>query len=225
MAPRRRLILQIVVLGGLILAFPSTGSAFSGAPVVLTASGPSPVVLTIPTGMYPYWDNHDQVTHTVTFANGLCSLQLAPGAYGQCQFPLLVGQYPYTVDGTIQASVVVNALPPATVTLTARGHTLPRAAQLRLHGTLGWSTCCGPPVFGPIHVPIAVLARPDRYHPFQRLATVRSETRSADGRLVWKLSLRPNAKTIYIAKLTYQPQGEQGRRTAWSRPFKVTLRR
>jgi hypothetical protein len=136
-----------------------------------------------------------------------------------------VGQYRYTVDGTIQASVVVNPLPPTTVTLTARSHTLPKAAHLRLHGTLDWSVCCGPPIFGPLRVPIVVLARPDRHHPFRRLTTVRSEARTPDGGHVWRLNLRPKAKTIYIAKVTYQPVGEQGRRQAWSRPFKVIGRR
>jgi hypothetical protein len=227
MASRRRLIWQVALLGGLILAFPSTGSALCALFVQLTPSGPSPAVVTIgPGGPYPVWTNSDQVTHTVTFANGLCSLQLAPGAYGQCNFPLLVGQYPYTVDGSTQASVVVDALPPSSVTLTAKGHRLSRAAQLHLEGTLEWTQSgCGPPIFGPLRVPIVVLARHDRYHPFRRLTTVRLERREPDGRLVWKLNVRPKAKTIYIARLTYQPLGELGRRTAWSRPFKVSLRR
>jgi hypothetical protein len=226
MVLRRRLIVQIALLGGLILAFPSTGSALCAIFVRLTPNGPSPAVLTIgPGGPYPVWTNNDQVTHTVTFANGLCSLQLAPGAYGQCDFPLLVGQYPYTVDGVTQASVVVNALPPSIVTLAARGHRLPRAANLRLHGTLTWSTSCGPPIVGPLRVPIVVLARHDRYHPFRRIATVRSETRTPYDVYTWQLELHPKAKAIYIAKLTYQPLGEQGSRTSWSRPFKVRVRR
>jgi hypothetical protein len=184
--------------------------------------------MTIPSGMYPVWTNNDQVTHTVTFANGLCSLQLAPGAYGQCQFPFLVGTYPYTVDGAIQASVVVSALPLDTVTLTARSHTLRKTAQLRLHGTLTLEWCCGPPSRSPIRFPIVVLARHDRHHPFRRLTTVRLETYVGDpngNSYVWRLNLHPNAKTIYIAKVTYQPQGEQGQRQAWSRPLKVTLHR
>jgi len=74
-------------------------------------------------------------------------------------------------------------------------------------------------------VPILVLARHDRSHPFRRLATVRSEAHTSDDRYVWKLNLRPKAKTIYIAELRYQPPGELGQRTAWSRPFKVSLRR
>jgi hypothetical protein len=225
MVLRRRLIWQVALLGGLILAFPSTGSALCAVFVRLTPTGPSPAIVNAGAGQYPVWTNGDQVTHTVTFANGLCSFQLAPGAFGQCDFPLLVGQYPYTVDGATQASVVVDALPPSTVTLTARGHTLPRAAHLRLHGTLTWSLGCGPPVVGPLRVPILVLARHDRYHPFRRLATVRSETNEPDGRYVWQLDLRPKAKTIYIAELSYQPSGELGQRQAWSRPFKVSLRR
>jgi hypothetical protein len=225
MVRRWRMIAQLGLLGALILVFPSGGSALSAAFVALTPSGPSPIVLTIPAGMDPFWINNDQVTHTVVFANGLCSFQLAPGANGHCLFPLLVGQYPYTVDGTIQASVVVNALPPATVSLTARSHTIPTdRAQLRLHGTLHPSTCCGPPVFGPLRMPIVVLARHDRHHPFRRIATVRSEKRTQyGGGFAWQLHLHPRTKTIYIAEVTYQPEGEPGLRRAWSRPFKVSV--
>jgi hypothetical protein len=209
----------------LIFAFPSAASAFCGAPVVLTPSGPSPAALTIPAGMAPFWVNNDQVMHTLVFANGLCSFELGPGATEGCDFPFLVGQYPYAVDGTAQASIVVNALPPTTVTLIARSHTLANASRLRLHGTLNWSMSCGPPIVGPLRVPIVVLARHDRHHPFRRFTTVRTETRTPDGGYVWRLNLRPNAKTIYIAKVTYDPAGEQGQRQAWSRPFKVTLHR
>jgi hypothetical protein len=194
-------------------------------PVVLTPGGPSPAALSIPAGLYPFWENTDQVTHSVVFSNGLCSLELAPGTAAGCDFPLLVGQYQYAVDGTIQASVVVNALPPTTVTLAARSHTLPKAGHVRLHGTLNLSQSCGPPVFGPLRVPIVVLARHDRHHPFRRLTTVGSEARTPDGSYGWGLDLRSNANTIYIAKVRYQPEGEQGQRDAWSRPFKVTVRR
>jgi len=58
--------------------------------------------------------NQDQVTHTVTFTNGQCSFQLAPGARGNCgnDFPIAsVGEYPYTVDGTVQGSVIVSRNP------------------------------------------------------------------------------------------------------------------
>ena len=224
MVGRRRLIAHLGLFGALILAFPSAGSALSAAFVQLTASGPSPAVLTIPAAMSPVWINDDHVTHTVTFANGLCSFQVAPGAYGQCNFPLLVSQYAYTVDGTIQASVVVNALPPTTVTLTAGSHTIPKGrAQLRLHGTLNPSMCCGPPIFV-LRMPIVVLARHDRHHPFRRIATVRSEKRTPyGGGFAWQLNLHPRTKTIYIAEVTYQPQGEQGQRQALSRSFKVSV--
>jgi hypothetical protein len=226
MVRRWRLITQVAFLG-VTFAFPSAGSAFSGAAVVLTPTGPSPAVLTIPTGMYPFWSNQDQVRHTVVFANGLCSFQLAPGDAQGCRngwSPQAVGSYPYTVDGTIQASIVVTALPPATVSLTARSHTIPTGrAQLRLHGTLNPSMCCGPPIFV-LRMPIVVLTRHDRHHPFRPIATVRSEKRRPDGGgFAWQLNLHPTTKTIYIAEVTYQPEGEQGQRRAWSRPFKVSL--
>jgi hypothetical protein len=75
-------------------------------------------------------------------------------------------------------------------------------------------------------VPLAVLARPDRHHPFRRIATVRSEQRGTyDGGYAWRLDVHPRTKTIYIAEVTYQPGGEQGQRHAWSRPFRVIVRR
>lgn len=226
MARRWRLIAQVALAAMLAaLAFPSSGSGLAAAFIFLTPTGPSPAVLTIPAGMYPVFQNDDQVTHTVSFANGRCSFQLAPGAYRQCNFPLLVGQYAYTVDGTIQGSIVINALPPTTVTLTARSHTLPKSAYLRLEGTYEETTCCGPPYVGRLRVPIAVLARPNRYHPFRRIATVRLEKPTRYGVYNWRLNLRPERKTIYIAEVTYQPQGEQGKRQAWSRPFKVIVHR
>ena len=61
--------------------------------------------------MYPVWANNDHVTHTVAFANGTCSVQIAPGAVAACDgFASFVGDYAYTVDGTTQAHVVVQAL-------------------------------------------------------------------------------------------------------------------
>jgi hypothetical protein len=225
MARRWRLIAHVVVLGALILAFPAGGSALSAAFVRLTPSGPSPAVLTIPAGMYPVWVNNDQVTHAVSFANGLCSFQLAPGASQQCPIGFSVGQYAYTVDGATQGDVVVNALPPTRVTLMANSHTTPKGhLHLRLHGRLIASECCLPPPLE-VRMPLVVLARHDRRHPFRRIATVRSETRTSDGLYSWRLKTYLNQKTIYIAKVTYQPEGEQGLRTSWSRPFKVLVRR
>jgi hypothetical protein len=178
--------------------------------------------------MYPIWENEDTVTHTVVFANGLCSLQLAPGEGQGCNDESwAAGQYPYTVDGTVQASVVVPVrppIPPPTVTLTARDHTIRRAANLRLHGTLNSpGECdCSPPTFR--GQPVMVLARPDRHHPFRRIATAQSRRRESEGGYHWRLDLHPTTKTIFIAYVTYQPAGEQGLRRSWSRPFRVRVR-
>jgi hypothetical protein len=73
---------------------------------------------------------------------------------------------------------------------------------------------------------VAIPARHDRHHPFRRRATVRSETSTHEASVYsWRLSTHLNKKTIYIAKVTYKPQGERGLRTSWSRPFKVLVRR
>ena len=129
MVRRRWLIGQIAFVALLaVLALPSSGSALSAVFISLTPTGPSPAVLTISAGLYPVWINQDTVTHTVTFANG-CSIQVAPGGYGQCTngFSGVVGDYAYTVDGTAQASIVVTA-EGRTVTLTARRHTIKRGS-------------------------------------------------------------------------------------------------
>jgi hypothetical protein len=221
-----RLIALVALIGALsVLAFPADGSALSAAFIQLTQSGPPPSDLTIPAGMYPVWVNQDQVTHTVVFADGLCSFQLAPGAYGQCDFGFSVGRYPYTVDGTVQASIVVSAPPPDTVTLTARQHSLRRDAQLRLHGLLSISQCCGPPPPRLEKTPVVVMARPDRHHAFHRLARAASGGRRQEAGYPWWLNVHPRKATIYIAEVTYEPAGEQGSRQAWSRPFKVLVRR
>ena len=138
-----QLIGLLAVLGAVVLGFPSAGSALLPTwQISLTPSGPSPSVLHLTVGGgYLFWINQDQVTHTVTFANGQCSFQLAPGARGNCgdDFPLAsAGEYPYTVDGTVQASVIVT-LNPRTVTLTARRHTIKRDGRLLLHGILDYA--------------------------------------------------------------------------------------
>src|SRR5712675_86824 len=160
---RRWLIAQVALVGVLaVLALPSSGSAFSGVAIFLTANGPSPVVLTLGAGGYPIWFNQDTVTHTVAFANGRCSLQLPPGnGFVGCPTGFYVGDYPYTVDGTIQASIVVAA-DGRTVTLGARSHRIDRGSVLALHGRLAVGTG-GPPAFQGPRQPVIVLARPDRY--------------------------------------------------------------
>src|SRR3954452_7543976 len=111
MVRRPWLIAQVALVGALaVLALPSSGAAFSGIPIFLTANGPSPAVQTLTAGAYPIWINQDTATHTVTFANGRCSLQVRPGGgFVGCPTGFYVGDYPYTVDGTIQASIVVAA--------------------------------------------------------------------------------------------------------------------
>lgn len=207
------------------LAFPGESSALNAVFISLTASGPTPADLSIPAGMYPVWVNNDQVTHTVAFANGMCSLQVAPGAVAGCDgFGSSVGDYAYTVDGTAQAHVVVQALH-RSVTLAAASHTVARHARLTLHGRLV-APIEGPPNPG-ASGPVLVLARPDRYHPFHRVATVRARLHGAfpHGRVLWRLHVRPRARTIYIAEANFQPAGGQIWQTAWSRPLRVHVSR
>ena len=229
MVRRRWLLAQVALLGVLAaLALPSSGSALAAAFISLTPTGPSPVVLTIPPFMYPVWTNQDSVPHTVTFANGRCSIQVAPGAIGQCAngFASGVGDYAYTVDGKIQASIVVAA-DWRTVTLGARRHTIDRGSSLRLHGKLAVGTG-SPPTFQGPRMPVTVLARPDRHHPFQRIAVVMAQPRRspnpADAHSVWQLRVRPGTNKIYIAQANSQPKGGQVWQDAWSKPFRVRVR-
>jgi hypothetical protein len=207
------------------LVFPASGSALNAVLVALTASGPSQTVLTLPAGLYPVWENQDTVPHTIAFANGLCSFQVAPGGYGLCNgFSSYVGDYAYTIDGTVQAQVVVKALS-RSVTLGAKSRTVLRHSLLRLHGRLE-APVSGPPNPG-ASGPVILLARHDRFHPFRRVATVRARVRGRwgpDSRVLWQLRVRPRARTIYIAEAKFQPAGGQVWQPAWSRPFKVLVR-
>jgi hypothetical protein len=170
--------------------------------------------------------------HTVAFANGLCTIQIAPGSRGQCGEGFMdyyVGDYPYIVDGTSQAHLVIEAVGRG-VSLGARRHSISRGSQLRLHGRLleessNWS----PPNAGSPQ-PIIVLPRPDRYHALHRIAVVRAKvhpgTKNAPfGELLWQLRLRPRARTIYIAEANSQPSGGQVWQRAWSKPFRVRIGR
>jgi hypothetical protein len=221
---RRRLIGLLAVLGAVVLGFPAAGSALLGQyPISVTASGPSPSVLnTTAGGRSPVWINQDQVTHTVTFANGLCSFQVAPGDRADCSndFFVSVGQYPYTVDGTLQASVIVS-LNPRTVTLTARRHTIEQGGRLLLHGMLNYAVI-GPPVFSS-RMPVTLLARPDRHHPFRRVAVITKlmTRRSTSSGFLWKFYVHPKATTTYIAEANSSTDFWQ---PAVSRPFKVVVR-
>jgi hypothetical protein len=216
-----RLTAQIALLGVLaVLAFPADGSALRGVLIVLTPTGPSPSTLTLPAGLYPIWANRDQIPHTVVFANGLCSFQVAPGDVAACpdgwpDNPRL-GEYPYTVDGTLAASI--DVVPEGrSITLTANAHRIAPGTKLRLHGELD-VPILSPPA-PPAPQPVIVLARHDRYHPFRRFRVV---TATAHGwHLNWQLRVRPRTRTIYIAEADSQPAGGQYWDRAWSKSFRV----
>src|SRR3954447_277239 len=227
MVRRRWLIGQVALLGMLaVLALPSSGAAFAGIPIFLTANGPSPAVQTLTAGGYPIWVNQDTEPHTVTFADGRCSLELPPGSgFVGCPTGFYVGDYPYTVDGTIQASLVVAA-DWRIVTLRARSHKIHRGAVLTLHGRLAVGSG-SPPVFEGPRMPVTVLARPDRNHPFHRIAVVTAKPlRSRDpahAHSVWHLRVGPRTSTSYIVEANSQPAGGQYWQQASSSPFRVRV--
>ena len=231
MVRRRWLIGQVALVGVLVtLTFPADGSALRAVFIALTPTGPSPAVLTIPAGLYPVWVNQDAVTHTVTFASG-CSIQVAPGGDGQCTNGVagVVGDYPYTVDGTAQASIVVVA-DGRTVTLTARSHRIKRGSELMLRGALAVAQLSPPSTQGP-RQPVVVLARPDGRGSFHPIAVVTAKPHRwrggslANVHSVWRLRVRPRVGTTYIVEARYQPQGGQFWQQARSGPFHVRVGR
>lgn len=232
MVRRRWLIAQLALVGAVaLLAFPAAGSAVLPTYAVsLTAAGPSPAVLELPAGYNPEWSNTDTVTHTVVFANGLCSLQVAPGDSARCSsgFTDYVGDYSYAVDGASQAQLAVEAIA-RSVSLLARSHAVHHGSRLTLHGQLQDIQYGSPPNAGSPQ-PIVVLARPDRYHAFHRIAVVKAKLHLPKGvnpffgQLLWHLRVHPRAKTIYIAEANYQPQGGKVWQQAWSKPFRVRVR-
>jgi hypothetical protein len=227
MVRRRWLLVQVALLGVLgVLALPSSGSALVAfVPIYLTANGPSPAVQNVGVGAYPIWVNQDTAAHAVVFANGRCSLQIPPGGRVTCPTGFYAGDYQYTVDGTMQASLVVAA-DWRTVTLGARSHTIDRGSVLTLHGKLAVGTGSPPAFVGP-RQPVTVLARPDRYHPFHRIAVVTARPRGSrnpgNAHSVWQLRVRPGPNKIYIAEANSQPRGGQYWQRALSRPFRVHI--
>jgi hypothetical protein len=216
------LLAQFALVGALaVLASPSSGSALRAVGIVLTANGPSPVVETIPAGLYPVWVNNDTVTHTLAFANGQCTLQLAPGSVQACNNSCFsqLGQYGYTVDGTVQASIVVVA-EGRSVTLTAKRHAIRRRARLRLHGELT-IPILSPPA-PPAPQPVIVYARNDRHHAFRRIRVVTAKTHGWT--LRWQLHVRPGSRRTYIVEANSQPKGGPYWQRAWSSPFTVRVR-
>jgi len=233
MVRHRWLIAQLALVGVLaLLAFPGASSGLRPTFVIsLTPTGPSPAVMNIAPGLGQVWfSNADTVIHTVDFANGLCSLQVAPGDREQCANGFMghVGDYPYTVDGISQAELVVEPVG-RSVSLGARSHTIHRGNQLRLHGRLreensNWS----PPSAG-IPQPIIVLARRNGHQPFRRIAVVTAKvhrpTKGAPfGESLWQVRVRPQRHMIYIAEANSQPKGGQVWQRAWSKTFRVFVR-
>lgn len=181
--------------------------------VRLTGTGPSPSNVKMHAANYLELSNWDSVTHTVAFANGLCSLTIRAGAHWRrCKnnFPYFAGSYPYTVDGKFPGTVVTTPLR-RVVTLTARTQDIRRRARLTLHGRL--TLDCGP-CFAPNlrhYVSVIVLARSDSKHPIQPIATVNPSTWQTSRYLAtsrWTLTVQPDATTTYIARVKGQlPQG------------------
>jgi hypothetical protein len=222
------LIASVALVSGLALvSFPSGGSAyFMSTVVTLTASGPSPSNVTMYAGQSVLvFVNDDSVSHRVVFANGRCSLDVAPGndsgsiqsGVNACPFPLYVGSYAYTVDGKFPGRVYVRAAP-RTVTLRAWTHSIRRGARLTLHGELTFAQGGEPEPKPPF--PVIVLARDNRQHAFHRIAIVRASL--GDGQFIWQLRVRPGVRTTYVAEAT-------GQRRIWkqarSSRFTVRIRR
>jgi hypothetical protein len=184
------------------------------------------------------FSNQDSVTHTVVFANGLCSVTLPPGAGGYhyrgdggfCDNAFYPGRYPYMVDGKFPGTVVTVPVR-RSVTLTARTHTIRGGTRLTLHGQVdppgrkypvsnppGWRT----------NVSVIVLARHNRDHPYRPIATVNPGLMAKDPgnwRQDWTLTVQPGQTTTYIGEVTAQlPQGQIFWANAKSRPFTVRIR-
>ena len=103
-----------------------------------------------------------------------------------------MGQYAYTVDGTSPASITM--VPDRrTVTLTASSHTIKRGARLHLDGLLSYGIGSPPPtVWSFTDMPVMVLARHDRHHPFRQIATGSLAIRLGDtDGWPWWLDLHP----------------------------------
>lgn len=202
-----------------------------GCLVALDATGPSPGTLTMFAKGNVRFTSGDDATHTVVFANGRCSLTVEPGhgSHG-CDDPFMfyAGSYGYAVDGTFHGTVVTTPLL-RSVTLTARSRTIRGGSRFALRGrvTRSQPDSAPPPV-------VVVLARPDGKQRFELVATVRTRGshRIAYG---WKLDVRPEASTTYVARVSGQrlcyfpasrcahPQGQVWT-NAESRPFTVRVR-
>jgi hypothetical protein len=208
-----------------------------GCPVYLTATGPSPATLTENALQSARFYNADSVSHSVVFANGLCSLTVAPDLVNRDQgvdcangFMPYVGSYAYTVDGKFSGTVVTTPLR-RSVTLTARTHAPRGGTRLILRGRVMRSEVGGSPP-----APVVVFVRHDSKQPFKPIATIRTRFDGPDDTAYgWKLTVRPGVTTTYIARvrgqrLCYFPAARCGRphgqvwANATSRPFTIRIR-
>ena len=228
-----------------LLASASSGAASTAyckvpfCVVSLTATGPSPDNVKMQAGTDLDFANNDSVSHTVVFANGLCSLTVTPGeqeggapwVFCTDNFTSYVGSYAYTVDGKFPGTAVTTPLR-RVVTLTARTHSIRRGTRLMLHGQV--SVICPEKPLGCAFAPsprqremtifrVAVLARDNSKQPFQPIATVKPRyLAKVPGS--WTLTVQPGNTTTYIAKVTGQlPQGQIWT-NATSRPFTIWTR-
>lgn len=240
MVPRRSWLLigEVALVGVLAaLAFPSDGSGYiSSHPVLLTATGPFPTVLKLHGGEYMLFDNKDSVTHTVVFANGFCSLTVAPGEQvgpgngvngsepTNCltNFPFYVGSYAYTVDGKFSGTV--ETMPASrSVTLTARTHEIRRGERLTLHGQVIWDDNATSMAAPKAPFPVIVLARYRGSHTLKVVATVVMGG-LPDAHDFWHLNVRPGITTTYIAEVSGQLPAGRIWKQVTSRPFTVRMR-
>jgi plastocyanin len=230
MGRRRRLIAGFALVGALaVLVFPAAGSALIQQYVVsLTSTGPSPAVVTMPAGYPLVFENTDTVTHSVTFANGSCSVDVAAGSNAHCtgSFGSYAGDYDYTVDGTSQAQIVIQAID-RSVSLRAKRHSIRRGSHLTLHGQLEDAQFPFPCGTGPSQR-IIVIAHPYLRHPFHRVAVVRAvrhQPKRGCAALLWHVRIHPRSSMTYIAIASYQPHGGRVWERARSTPFRVNVRR
>lgn len=217
---RSRLLVVGVALAGALVLFPSAGAAYIAPTLVaLTATGPSPSGLKTYATDLLIFDNQDSVTHTVVFANGRCTLPVAPGQEigpggsqvlqgGQqpaptpagCphDFTAYAGSYAYTVDASSRGTIDVR-LDRRTVTLTAPSHDVRLGARLTLHGEVHFGGDFGQMVLR-APFPVAIYARHGS-RPYRRIALLPASGHTG---YFWHLTVRPGARTTYVAELKGQ---------------------
>jgi hypothetical protein len=229
MTRRRWLIAQAALVGALaLLAFPSSSFALLGTYTIsLTPSGASPTAFSVAIDSgYVSFENTDTVTHTISFANGWCSAQIAPGDRFSCgSAPAKVGDYGYTIDGAVQATLSV--IPQTrTVTLTATRNGLRLGSKVRLHGSLAIADGSPPAFYGP-RMPVTVFARALGEKLWHRIGVVMAtplKTRHYPAHSVWQLWVQPHAGTIYRAEANSQPKAGQFWENARSKPVRSYVR-